>query len=103
MTGDGADGARKNGAKGGAKRGGKHVLVSGYPGFLSKRLLRRLITEMPRARFTMLVEESRRPEADADVASLSAEQQKRVKLAVGDVAKMDVGLDRKSTRLNSSH
>jgi nucleoside-diphosphate-sugar epimerase len=70
----------------------RHVLLTGYPGFISKRLLRRLFEEMPRARFTVLVEESRRVEAEADVVALGAERQKRVRVVGGDVKKMDVGL-----------
>lgn len=77
---------------GGRRPGAKHVLLTGYPGFIAKRLLRRLFAEMPRARFTVLVEDDRREEAEKDVAALGAERQKRVRIATGDVSKMDVGL-----------
>lgn len=70
----------------------KHVLVTGYPGFIAKRLLRRLFEEMPRARFTVLVEEPRRDEAEKDIAALGTERSRRVRVATGDVSKMDVGL-----------
>jgi thioester reductase-like protein len=70
----------------------RHVLLTGYPGFISKRLLRRLSAEMPRARFTCLVEEARRGEAESDLQALGPERSKRVAIAIGDVAKMDVGL-----------
>lgn len=69
----------------------RHVLISGYPGFIAKRLLRRLLAEMPRARFTLLVEDARRVEAEADVEALG-DKKKRTKIAAGDVRKMDVGL-----------
>jgi nucleoside-diphosphate-sugar epimerase len=88
-----ANGATRKRARSGDKRGGaRHVLVTGYPGFIAKRLLRRLITDMPRARFTLLVEDARRAEAEADLATLSAERAKRCRVTTGDVSKMDVGL-----------
>lgn len=86
--------AERNGerrATPGAKRAGMHALITGYPGFISKRLLRRLLTDLPRARFTLLVEENRRGEAEADVASLG-DKAKRVRMATGDVSRMDLGL-----------
>ncbi len=80
-------------AEGNGVKRTKHVLMSGYPGFLSKRLLRRLFVELPRStRFTVLVEESRRAEAESDRAALPPERAKRVTVTVGDVSKMDVGL-----------
>lgn len=69
-----------------------HVLITGYPGFIAKRLLRRLLTEAPRARFTVLVEERSRAAADADRALLPPEKQRRVRVATGDVTRMDCGL-----------
>ena len=74
------------------RAGGRHALVTGYPGFIAKRLLRRLLTDMPKARFTFLVEESRRVEAESDVASFPAEKQRRMRITTGDVARMDLGL-----------
>lgn len=73
-------------------RRGKHLLVTGYPGFIAKRLLRRLFAEVPRARITVLVEEDRRVEADSDVAMLGGECTRRVRVVTGDVTKMDAGL-----------
>jgi nucleoside-diphosphate-sugar epimerase len=86
--------AKKQGAgKERSKRAGpRHVFLTGYPGFIAKRLLRRLFAELPRARFTLLVEEDRRLEAEADVSALGAERARRVRIATGDVSKMDVGL-----------
>ena len=70
----------------------RHVLFTGYPGFISKRLLRRLFEELPNARFTLLVEERQRAAADADLALLAPDKRKRVKVTSGDVTKMDLGL-----------
>jgi nucleoside-diphosphate-sugar epimerase len=75
-----------------SRRGGRHVVMTGYPGFIAKRLVRRLLADMPRARFTFLVEESRRAEAISDLASLPAAEQKRVHVTTGDVSRMDLGL-----------
>lgn len=85
------NGEPKTNKAGNGKRGGKHVLMTGYPGFISKRLLSRLLTDMPKARFTLLVEEPRRAEAEADIAALG-DKAKRVRVATGDVSRMDLGL-----------
>lgn len=74
------------------KAGARHVLLTGHPGFIAKRLLRRLLTDMPRARFTLLVEESARVDAEADVQAMGAERQRRVRITGGDISKMDLGL-----------
>lgn len=69
-----------------------HALLTGYPGFIAKRLVRRLLDEGSDAEVVCLVEERRRADAEADIALLPPEQRVRVKLLVGDVAKMDLGL-----------
>jgi thioester reductase-like protein len=69
-----------------------HVLVTGYPGFIAKRLVRELFDAIPRVRITALVEESQRSLVDADVRSLPETQQRRLRIASGDVSKMDLGL-----------
>lgn len=67
------------------------ALLTGYPGFVAKPLLARLLAEHARARATVLVEESRKRDAEAALAALGVDK-KRVRLALGDVRKMDVGL-----------
>ncbi len=74
------------------KRAALQGLVTGYPGFVAKPLLRRLLEAHPRGRFTVLVEENRKRDADDDLGRLPPADQKRVRVAVGDVAKMDLGL-----------
>jgi nucleoside-diphosphate-sugar epimerase len=71
---------------------GPHALLTGWPGFVAKPLLRRFLAERPRARVTCLVEDARRGDAEAELARLPAGDRKRVRLAFGDVRKMDLGL-----------
>lgn len=70
----------------------RHVLVTGYPGFISKRLVRALLADRPRLQMTVLVEDARQAEAEADLRELGADRNRRVRVAVGDVARMDAGL-----------
>lgn len=69
-----------------------HALLTGYPGFIAKRLVRRLLDDSSDAVVVCLVEDRRRADAEADIALLAPEQRQRVKLLVGDVSKMDLGL-----------
>lgn len=69
-----------------------HALLTGYPGFIAKRLVRRLLDDSSDAVVVCLVEERRRVDAEADIALLPVEQRSRVKVIVGDVSKMDLGL-----------
>lgn len=87
--GDGeANGKRPRRAASGDRPG--HVLVTGYPGFIARRLVRRLLAQAPRARVTVLAED--RDRAEQDRALLPAERQRRVRIATGDVTRMDCGL-----------
>lgn len=86
-----AEGERKRSTRT-HRKAGRHVLITGYPGFIAKRLLRRLCIEMPKARFTFIVEESRRIDAESDVLSFPAEKHRRMRVTTGDVARMDLGL-----------
>jgi nucleoside-diphosphate-sugar epimerase len=69
-----------------------HALLTGYPGFIAKRMLRRLLDEDVDAEVVCLVEDRRRADAEADVGALPHAQRSRVKLLTGDVSKMDLGL-----------
>lgn len=66
--------------------------MTGFPGFIAKRLLRRLLADDEGATATCLVEEARRADAEAEVLRLGAADRGRVCLAIGDVRKMDLGL-----------
>jgi nucleoside-diphosphate-sugar epimerase len=76
----------------GAARRAQHALVTGWPGFVARPLVRRLLAEQPRGRVTCLVEDARRGAAEAALAALPSRDRKRVRLAYGDVRKMDLGL-----------
>jgi nucleoside-diphosphate-sugar epimerase len=69
-----------------------HALVTGWPGFVARPLVRRVLEEHPRAHVTCLVEESWRNRVDALVAALPARERRRLRVAFGDVRKMDLGL-----------
>jgi len=71
---------------------GLHVFLTGFPGFIAKRLLRRLLAERADATVTCLVEERARGDADAELGRWPAEERGRVRIAVGDIRKMDLGL-----------
>lgn len=66
--------------------------MTGFPGFIAKRLLRRLLADDAEATAVCLVEEARRADAEADIQRLEAADRARVRLAIGDVRKMDLGL-----------
>ena len=68
------------------------ALVTGYPGFIGKRLVRRLLDEWAGVAVVCLVEESRRADAEADLARLPVAKRMRVRMISGDVRKMDLGL-----------
>lgn len=90
-------------AKGGKKRSANaraqsrrphfgHVFLTGYPGFIGKRLARRLLEEDSRARLTLLVQEKFAKSADDYLRAMPASMSSRARIVVGDVAKMDLGL-----------
>ena len=68
------------------------ALLTGYPGFIAKRLLRRILDDNADASIVCLVDDARRADADADIARLPDEQRPRVRVVMGDVRKMDLGL-----------
>jgi nucleoside-diphosphate-sugar epimerase len=70
----------------------RHVLLTGYPGFIGKRIAKRILAEWPRAKLTLLVQEKFRADAEQYVAQMGPAAGKRTTIAVGDVAKMDLGL-----------
>ena len=69
-----------------------HVLLTGYPGFIGKRLLRRILEADKRARLTLLVQDKFAKSADDYLRALPSSMSARVHVVVGDVAKMDLGL-----------
>ncbi|HEY3495798.1 MAG TPA: SDR family oxidoreductase [Polyangiaceae bacterium] len=70
------------------------LLVSGFPGFRARAVLRVALEAEPDARPVVLVHPARRADADAALAALAGGE--RVELLEGDPAAIDFGLDRKS-------
>ena len=70
----------------------RHAFLTGYPGFIGRRLARRILSERRNAKVTLLVQEKFRSDAEAEVRELPPGERKRVQIISGDVAKMDLGL-----------
>jgi thioester reductase-like protein len=72
--------------------GARVQLVTGYPGFIGRRLVRRLLADSPHesGRLVLLVRPSDAEAARADLAKL--EGRDRVELVEGDVVQMHLGL-----------
>lgn len=75
----------------------RHAFVTGYPGFIARRLVRKLLSADDTLRITALVESSRLEAGEAAVERLRAldtghTMAERVSLVTGDVTAMDVGL-----------
>jgi thioester reductase-like protein len=69
-----------------------HAFITGYPGFIGKRLTRRILRQFPRAKITVLVQEKFFEEASAIVDGMPPRQADRITVLMGDVAKLDLGL-----------
>src|SRR3712207_6563326 len=68
-----------------------HALVTGFPGFIARRLVKRLLTDDPELSVTALVESRM-----ADAARKAADeigQGERLKLVTGDITDRRLGLD----------
>jgi thioester reductase-like protein len=76
----------------------QEVLLTGYPGFIGKRLSRELLRRHPKAKLICLVEESYLKSANATLESLAPTQQNRVRLLAGDVSKLHLGLSGKELK-----
>lgn len=70
----------------------KHALLTGYPGFIGKRLAQRILEEKKSARLSLLVQERFRGDAEAYVKRMPPGFSRRVTILTGDVAQMDLGL-----------
>lgn len=72
------------------------VLFTGFPGFLGRRLVRRLHARHPDTSWVFLVQEALRRRAEEDLAAIAAEQPAfagRWETAVGDITDPRLGLD----------
>ena len=68
------------------------VLVTGYPGFIGKRLVRSLLTREPNSTFYLLVQEKFVEDARRYVQALRKKNLAKVHLLTGDIADMHLGL-----------
>jgi thioester reductase-like protein len=69
----------------------EHVFLTGFPGFIGKRLALRILSEYKKAHLSVLVQEKFVDEARAWLNTIPGGE-KRARILVGDVAKMDLGL-----------
>jgi len=68
------------------------VLLTGFPGFIGRRLLLQLLQDEPESHVVALVEERMLHAATAALEALPRDQRDRVETLTGDVCSMDLGL-----------
>jgi thioester reductase-like protein len=67
-----------------------HALITGFPGFIARRLVKKLLADDPELRITALVE---RRMSDAARTAADAIDGARIDLIAGDIAERRLGLD----------
>ncbi len=72
----------------------RNVLITGYPGFISQKLLEKIIYEEPQTTVYLIVLESLLNRARREISKLK-DGKKRVKIFSGDIIKIDLGLSGK--------
>ncbi|MBI5496523.1 MAG: SDR family oxidoreductase [Deltaproteobacteria bacterium] len=72
--------------------GARHVFITGFPGFIARRLVRQLLVDEPDSHVTALVEERQMVKARRCREDLDAAGARRLQLITGDVMSMDLGL-----------
>lgn len=70
----------------------RRILVTGYPGFIGRRLVERILASEPDARLYLLTQEKFTARARALLARLPAAQAGRAQVLQGDIVAMDLGL-----------
>jgi thioester reductase-like protein len=76
----------------------RHALVTGFPGFIARRLVKKLLASDDDLAMTLIAEPSQKEAADAELMHLEATStskpsvKERVRVMTGDVTWMDVGL-----------
>lgn len=66
-------------------------MITGFPGFIGKRLVRRLATDIPKASFDLLVEPRMAGPARAALAAF--DDRKRFRVLLGDITDRKLGLE----------
>lgn len=96
MTGKNSRKTSKRRASSRERAGGRgrvrQVLITGYPGFLGKRLVAQLLADEPQSHFYLLVQEKFLEDARKYVKNLRRRNLERVRLLSGDIADMHLGL-----------
>ena len=75
----------------------RHAFVTGFPGFIARRLVRKLLSADEALQITVLCEASQRDVAEAEIErhrslDAGAGMAERIRVMTGDVTAMDVGL-----------
>ena len=71
---------------------GAHYLVTGYPKFIARRLAEAVLARDPTAQVAALVQERHQAEAERWILLLDASSRPRLRVLVGDVGNMHLGL-----------
>lgn len=83
------------------KAGGGTIFFTGFPGFIGRRLLGKILTQDSKAHVLALVQEKFLDSARGDLAALAKDLpgvDRRVEFLVGDLTEKNLGLDAKTRR-----
>ncbi len=76
----------------------RHVLVTGYPGFIGKCLVRKLLKEEPDSTFSLLVQEKFLKDANQYIRSIRQQGRDKIQIFTGDIADIHLGLSAKELK-----
>jgi thioester reductase-like protein len=84
--------AESRGQRSQARRGPDVALVTGFPYFTARRLIAKILTADPKAQVLLLVREKFREPAEAFATALPVKERRRLRILLGDVCDIDLGL-----------
>jgi thioester reductase-like protein len=87
-----APAARKSRSNTASAKKKRTILVTGYPGFIGKCLVRKLIETEPHSNYFLLVQEKFVKDAQKYIRSLTHKKLNNVNILTGDIADMHLGL-----------